>query len=55
MGSVPLSPELREAGDAGEPLVISHPDSPTALEIARVAEAIVRAGESLAGKKLPFA
>ncbi len=55
MGSVPLSPELREAGDAGEPLVISHPDSPTAREIARVAEAIVRGGESLAGKKLPFA
>ena len=55
MGSVPLSPELREAGDAGVPLVVSHPDSPAAGEIARVAEAIVRGGESLAGKKLPFA
>ena len=55
MGSVTLSPELREAGDAGEPLVLSDPDSPTAREIARVAEAIVRGGESLAGKKLPFA
>ena len=55
MGSVPLSPELREAGDAGLPLVLSDPDLPTAREIARVAEAIVRGGESLAGKKLPFA
>ena len=55
MGSVPLSPELREAGDAGVPLVLSDSDSPTAREIARVAEAIVRGGESLAGKKLPFA
>ena len=55
MGSVPLSPELREAGDAGVPLVLSDPDLPTAREIARVAEAIVRGGESLAGKKLPFA
>jgi len=55
IGSVPLSPELREAGDAGVPLVLSDPDLPTAREIARVAEAIVRGGESLAGKKLPFA
>jgi len=55
MGSVPLSPELREAGDSGVPLVLSDPDSPTAREIARVTEAIVRGGESLAGKKLPFA
>ncbi|MCF8549239.1 MAG: Mrp/NBP35 family ATP-binding protein, partial [Pontimonas sp.] len=55
MGSVPLSPRLREAGDAGVPLVLSDPDSPVAQEIIRVAEAIVRGGESLAGKKLPFA
>ena len=55
MGMVQLSPELREAGDAGVPLVLRDPDSPTAREIARVAEAIVRGGESLAGKKLPFA
>ncbi len=55
MGRVPLSPELREAGDAGVPLVLGDPDSPTAREIARVAEAIIRGGESLAGKKLPFA
>jgi len=55
MGMVQLSPELREAGDAGEPLVLSDPDLPAAREIARVAEAIVRGGESLAGKKLPLA
>ena len=55
MGSVPLSTGLREAGDAGVPLVLSDPDSATAREIARVADAIVRGGESLAGKKLPFA
>ena len=55
IGSVPLSPGLREAGDAGVPLVLSDPDSATAREIARVADAIVRGGESLAGKKLPLA
>jgi ATP-binding protein involved in chromosome partitioning len=55
MGSVPLSPGLREAGDAGVPLVLSDPDSPAAQEIIRVADSIIRGGESLAGKKLPFA
>ena len=55
MGSVPLSAALREAGDAGVPLVVSDPNSPAAEEILRVADAIIRGGESLAGKKLPFA
>ena len=55
MGSIPLSPGLREAGDAGVPLVFSDPDSRVATEIIRVADTIVRGGESLAGKKLPFA
>jgi ATP-binding protein involved in chromosome partitioning len=55
MGSIPLSTELREAGDAGVPLVLTDPDSPAAQEISHVADAIIRGGESLAGKKLPFA
>ena len=55
MGSVPLSTTLREAGDAGVPLVISEPDAPAAEEISRIAGAIIRGGGSLAGKKLPFA
>jgi ATP-binding protein involved in chromosome partitioning len=55
LGSIPLSIELREAGDAGLPLVLSDPGSPAAREISRVADAIIRGGESLAGKKLPFA
>jgi ATP-binding protein involved in chromosome partitioning len=54
VGSVPLSAELREAGDAGIPLVLSDPNSPAAQEISHVAGKIIRGGESLAGKKLPF-
>jgi ATP-binding protein involved in chromosome partitioning len=55
IGSVPLASELRIAGDAGVPLVVSDPSSPAAQEIARVADTVVLGGESLAGKKLPVA
>jgi ATP-binding protein involved in chromosome partitioning len=43
LGSIPLDPSLREAGDAGEPLVIANPDTPAATAIAEVAEAIAEA------------
>ncbi len=40
LGRVPLDSRLREAGDAGEPLVEADPDSETARTIAAVAAAI---------------
>jgi len=40
LGRVPLDAELRECGDVGEPLVTARPDSPTAEELVRIAEAI---------------
>src|SRR5437763_2715847 len=40
LGRVPLDPALRESGDAGEPLVSTHPDAPAAAAIAKVAEAV---------------
>jgi ATP-binding protein involved in chromosome partitioning len=40
LGSVPLDARLREAGDAGEPLVESDPDSEPAQAIVSIAEAI---------------
>jgi ATP-binding protein involved in chromosome partitioning len=43
LGSIPLDPALREAGDRGEPLVTSDPDAPAAQAIATVAEAIADA------------
>jgi len=55
VGSVPLFTRLREAGNDGVPRVLSDPATPATQEIIRVADAIVRGGESLAGKKLPFA
>jgi ATP-binding protein involved in chromosome partitioning len=40
LGRVPLDAELRECGDVGEPLVTTRPESPTAAELVRIAEAI---------------
>jgi ATP-binding protein involved in chromosome partitioning len=41
LGSVPLDPALRTAGDAGEPLVAAGPHTPAAQAIAEIAETIV--------------
>lgn len=43
LGTIPLSPEIMLASDAGTPFVIEHPDSPAALEFQRIAQAIVEA------------
>jgi ATP-binding protein involved in chromosome partitioning len=37
LGSIPLDPALREAGDAGRPLVLVDPESETALAISAIA------------------
>ena len=41
LGSVPLDPELRASGDAGEPLVWADPEAESSRAIAAVAERIV--------------
>jgi ATP-binding protein involved in chromosome partitioning len=40
LGTVPLDPALRAAGDAGEPLVTSDPDAPAAAALTAVAEVV---------------
>ncbi|AZA11173.1 Mrp/NBP35 family ATP-binding protein [Corynebacterium gerontici] len=52
LGSVPLDPALREGGDAGTPIVVSHPESPTAQAITKIAEQLALRKNSLAGKPL---
>jgi ATP-binding protein involved in chromosome partitioning len=42
LGRVPLDPLIRRAGDAGEPLVWSDPDSEPARAIAEIAEGVDR-------------
>ncbi|MBN9644886.1 Mrp/NBP35 family ATP-binding protein [Corynebacterium mendelii] len=54
LGEVPLDPALRAGGDVGVPLVISHPESPAAEEIGKIADKLVvrDKDDSLAGKSL---
>jgi ATP-binding protein involved in chromosome partitioning len=40
LGSIQLDPALREHADEGNPLVWTEPDSPTSVEILRIAQAI---------------
>jgi ATP-binding protein involved in chromosome partitioning len=53
IGSVPLDPLLRECGDAGEPLMIAAPDSDSARELRRIAEAVVELERGSIVKPLP--
>jgi ATP-binding protein involved in chromosome partitioning len=42
LGQVPLVPEIRAGGDAGRPLVVSHPDSAAAQVFAAIGENLLR-------------
>lgn len=42
LGRVPLQPRVREGGDQGRPVVVTHPDSPEAEAFREVAGAIAR-------------
>ncbi len=44
LGQIPLEPSLREGGDVGLPIMVSHPDSETALAFRAIAERIVAQG-----------
>ena len=41
LGTVQLDPLLRECGDAGAPLMVTAPESATALELRRIADAVL--------------
>jgi len=42
LGKVPLQPQIRQGGDEGRPIVVTHPDSPEAAAFRDVAGAIAR-------------
>jgi ATP-binding protein involved in chromosome partitioning len=52
LGEVPLDLDLRAGGDSGVPVVVSHPDSPVAAELTRVARTLSGRGRGLAGMQL---
>ncbi len=52
IGSVPIDPQIAESGDAGTPIVLSHPDSVVAEAFRGIAGIVA---EELAGKAAPDA
>jgi ATP-binding protein involved in chromosome partitioning len=52
LGEVPIDTRLREAADAGTPLVLSDPDAPAALQLRKIAEELAGRSRSLAGRQL---
>ncbi|MBB4696655.1 Mrp/NBP35 family ATP-binding protein [Paractinoplanes abujensis] len=52
LGQVPLDTRVREAGDAGEPIVLAAPDAPAAKALDAVADKLAVRRESLVGKPL---
>ncbi|HEY2764118.1 MAG TPA: Mrp/NBP35 family ATP-binding protein [Pseudonocardiaceae bacterium] len=52
LGQVPLDARLREAGDAGTPLVLTDPDAPAAVVLRAVAERLSVRSRGLAGRLL---
>ncbi|NLT25409.1 MAG: Mrp/NBP35 family ATP-binding protein [Microbacteriaceae bacterium] len=52
LAQVPISTPLREAGDAGAPIVLAHPGDPAAIALREAARAIARRPRGLAGRPL---
>jgi ATP-binding protein involved in chromosome partitioning len=52
LGQVPLDTRVREAGDAGTPIVLSDPGAPAAAAMTAISEKLATRRESLAGKPL---
>ena len=52
MGEIPIDTGLRAAGDSGEPIVLSAPDSPSAVELRKIAQQLGDRSRSLAGRQL---
>jgi ATP-binding protein involved in chromosome partitioning len=46
LGEIPIDPEIRKGGDEGKPIVVSHPESPTAKAFMDIAEKILKAIET---------
>ena len=52
LGQIPLDPSVREAGDAGTPIVLSAPDSPAAIALKDIADKLAVRQRGLAGMSL---
>jgi ATP-binding protein involved in chromosome partitioning len=55
LGQVPIEQTLREGGDAGDPVIVSHPDSAAAQAMRDVAGKLAIRQTSLVGRSLGLA
>ncbi|HEV7742400.1 MAG TPA: P-loop NTPase [Pseudolysinimonas sp.] len=53
LARIPLSVPLRRGGDAGAPVVLTHPDDAAAIAIAGLSEYLATRARGLAGRPLP--
>ena len=49
LGQIPLDTRLREAGDAGAPIVLAEPDSPAAQALEKIADGLATRQRGLSG------
>jgi ATP-binding protein involved in chromosome partitioning len=52
LGQVPIDQHVREGGDTGAPVVLTHPDSPAAQAYEQIAETLAARQRSLVGRSL---
>ncbi|MFQ1000441.1 Mrp/NBP35 family ATP-binding protein [Modestobacter sp. SSW1-42] len=52
LGQIPLDTRLREAGDAGAPIVLAQPDAPAAQALEKIAEGLAVRSRGLVGMSL---
>ena len=52
LSSVPFDPQLREGGDGGQPIVLSQPDSHSAVAIYSIVDQLMKQRKSLVGVPL---
>jgi ATP-binding protein involved in chromosome partitioning len=52
LGQIPLMPELREGGDTGTPIVVSHPDSAAGSALIGAARALAKESRTMVRKPL---
>ena len=52
LGKVPLDPRLREGGDSGTPIVVTHPDAEASQALQDVADQLTGRSRGLAGMQL---
>jgi len=55
LGKIPFSPDLREGGDTGAPVVVSAPESPSATAIETIVSQLIVREKSLLGVRLGLA